>query len=155
MIYEELLPLLRWKCRTLPKPVTPSDLSEALSLAHYQEVPDRLLPLLVGFRHRTQGGRQAVCERFIWKKPVRKTPMKRIPRLDWKYDESGQHTHSVQVGARIFSAFISLPTGRVHFTDDGRDPRWSKIVFDNFDQANARAVEILRKDMAELKKLGI
>lgn len=80
---------------------------------------------------------------------------KKTPSLDWKYDESGQHCHYVTVAGRCFGAYVNLVSGLIHFSPGPSDPRYSKIHCKNWDEVNEKAVEILRKDKEELKKLGI
>lgn len=64
MTYEELHPLLLWRVGDL-RGWTPTDLSASLGDVPYEEVPEKLFPLLVGFRHRRQDGRLALCRRFL------------------------------------------------------------------------------------------
>lgn len=64
MTYEQLKPLLAWRVGSL-RGWTPTGLSASLGDVPYEEVPAELFDLLVGFRHRRQDGREAVCRRFL------------------------------------------------------------------------------------------
>lgn len=64
MTYEQLKPLLLWRVGDL-RGWTPTDLSASLGDVPYEEVPEGMFDLLVGFRHRRQDGRVALCRRFL------------------------------------------------------------------------------------------
>jgi hypothetical protein len=82
--------------------------------------------------------------------------MKATPAFEWQYDEGGRHTHSLIVAGRVFSAYVNLKDGKVYFAEGyTEDPRYSGIPCKDFDEANEKVLKVLRKDKAELVRLGI
>jgi hypothetical protein len=79
MTFEQLKPLLEWRVGDV-RGWTPRMLSESLGegLPYVDDgegglmaegMPRHLQPLLVGFRHRGQDAREAVCRRFLRSRP--------------------------------------------------------------------------------------
>ena len=172
MTYAELLPLLRWRRETLKGPISAEAMADSLSSENLRPV-DTLEWVfhrqIVAFRKRNQVYRIALCKRFLSEEQQpgsfrmaakRKTCMKRKPstkpvQLNWEYNECGQHCHEVRVGGRYFSAFLNLRDNKVYFAEGNVDPRYNGKPCKDFEEATALAVEILKKDKAELEALGI
>lgn len=71
MTYPDMLPMLRWRLRSIPvfsfRPITPELFVDSLSneSLRYTKIPPAHDRAVIGFHERTQAGRLLVAKRFL------------------------------------------------------------------------------------------